>query len=435
MVNKAAAGRAHRGGGDRPQAAGAARREGRVDRRRADRAGAQAGRRREDGDGVPVQAHAAADQLHRQPDLPDPDREPRGRPARAARPEVDALALPPLPARGRHPPARARAGGAAASGSTCSRASRRSSTRSTRSSGSSASRTASRTRPSKIIKRFGLDAEQTDAILELKLYRLARLEILVIQQGAGGEAEAGAADRRAAQGRGRAAGSWCATRSTRSSRSTAARRPIARRTRIEAAGEEVEYTADDFIVEEDNVVIVSRDGWVKRQKEVRDLATTRLREGDAVLAVLAGQHAGDGRRSSPTSAWPTPAGSSTCPPRPATASRCRACSSSGTASGWWPRFSLDPRVTATIGRREGDPPPIHALAVTSDGYSLRFGLEPFVEPSTRAGRRFARPAEGAEVVGVAGSTAAKRSSRPRGRRGRCCARSTRSTTCRARARA
>ena len=34
----------------------------------------------------------------------------------------------------------------------------------------------------KIMKRFDLDAEQTDAILELKLYRLARLEILVIQQ-------------------------------------------------------------------------------------------------------------------------------------------------------------------------------------------------------------------------------------------------------------
>src|SRR5213075_2409251 len=32
----------------------------------------------------------------------------------------------------------------------------------------------------KIIKRFELDAEQTDAILELKIYRLARLEILVI---------------------------------------------------------------------------------------------------------------------------------------------------------------------------------------------------------------------------------------------------------------
>src|ERR671922_930228 len=35
-------------------------------------------------------------------------------------------------------------------------------------------------------------------------------------------------------------------------------------------------------------MIVSRDGWVKRQKEVRDLSTTRLREGDSVLAVVQG---------------------------------------------------------------------------------------------------------------------------------------------------
>ena len=60
-----------------------------------------------------------------------------------------------------------------------------------------------------------------------------------------------------------------------------------RRTRIEET-EEVEYTAESFIVEEDNVVIVSRDGWVKRQKEVKDLSTTRLREGDGVLAAVAG---------------------------------------------------------------------------------------------------------------------------------------------------
>jgi DNA gyrase subunit A len=52
-------------------------------------------------------------------------------------------------------------------------------------------------------------------------------------------------------------------------------------------------------------------------------------------------------------------------------------------------------------RKEGDVPPVHALAVTSDGYSLRFGFEGFVEPSTRAGRRYARPSEGVEVVGVA----------------------------------
>src|SRR5205807_206547 len=33
----------------------------------------------------------------------------------------------------------------------------------------------------KIMKRFDLDADQTDAILELKIYRLARLEILLIR--------------------------------------------------------------------------------------------------------------------------------------------------------------------------------------------------------------------------------------------------------------
>ena len=44
---------------------------------------------------------------------------------------------------------------------------------------------------------------------------------------------------------------------------------------------------------------------------------------------------------------------------------------------------------------------MHAIAVSSDGYSMRFSFEPFVEPSTRAGRRFARAADGAEIVGAA----------------------------------
>src|SRR4029453_13986762 len=62
----------------------------------------------------------------------------------------------------------------------------------------------------------------------------------------------------------------------------------ARRSEIVSEVDEEEYTADDFIVEENNVVIVTRDGWVKRQKEVKDIASTRVREGDVVLAVLPG---------------------------------------------------------------------------------------------------------------------------------------------------
>jgi DNA gyrase/topoisomerase IV subunit A len=65
-------------------------------------------------------------------------------------------------------------------------------------------------------------------------------------------------------------------------------------------------------------------------------------------------------------------------------------------------LSLDPRAAGDITpKKEGDAAPVHAVAATSDGYALRFGLAPFVEPSTRAGRRYARPAKGAEVIGVA----------------------------------
>jgi DNA gyrase subunit A len=64
-------------------------------------------------------------------------------------------------------------------------------------------------------------------------------------------------------------------------------------------------------------------------------------------------------------------------------------------------FSLDPRAGEVTAKKEGAEPKVHAVAVTSDGYSLRFSLEPFLEPSTRSGRRYARTAEGAEVVGVA----------------------------------
>ena len=88
-------------------------------------------------------------------------------------------------------------------------------------------------------------------------------------------------------------------------------------------------------------------------------------------------------------------------------------------------LSLDPRGGVITSKNPEVAPPVHAVAVTSDGYSLRFSLEPFVEPSTRAGRRFARVAEGAEVVGVAADhRAARSSSRPRVRRARCSARRT-----------
>ena len=246
-----------------------------------------------------------------------------------------------------------------------------------------------------IIKRFGLDADQTDAILELKIYRLARLEILVIRK----ELE----DKR------RRTRQINTLLKDESSRWDIVRIEIeeiqkkygdARRTTISSDDGEAEYSAEDFIVEEDNVVLVSRDGWVKRQKEVKDVASTRVREGDAILAVLPGS-----TRASVVffsnfgiaySARITDIPASTGYGEP-----IQRFFKLKDGERIISALSLDPRVVGEITpRKEGAEPPVHAVAVSSDGYSLRFGLDAFVEPSTRAGRRYARAAGSAEFVGV-----------------------------------
>jgi DNA gyrase subunit A len=250
----------------------------------------------------------------------------------------------------------------------------------------------------KIMARFDLDEEQTDAILELKLYRLARLEILAIQT------ELEERRKRAKQ--------IGALLKNEDARWTLVRDEIAalqkqyghpkidgRRTLIESV-EEVEYSADDFIVDEDNVVLVSRDGWVKRQKEVKDLATTRLREGDAVLAVLPGS-------TRASAVFFTNFGAAytvriaDVPASTGYGEPIQRLFKFKDGERVIAAFSLDPRVAGDITPKKADAvPKIHALAVTSDGYSLRFGFDGLVEPSTRAGRRYARPATGVEVVGV-----------------------------------
>ncbi|HEX2454256.1 MAG TPA: DNA topoisomerase IV subunit A [Vicinamibacterales bacterium] len=246
-----------------------------------------------------------------------------------------------------------------------------------------------------IMKRFGLDAAQTDAILELKIYRLARLEILIIRK------ELEEKRRRARQINALLKdepGRWGVVRVE--IEEIQKKYGDARRSSISSDADEAEYTAEDFIVEEDNVVVVSRDGWVKRQKEVKDVSTTRLREGDAVLAVLSGS-------TRATVVFFSNFGV-------AYSTRVAEVPASTGHGEPIQRFfklkdgekivdalSLDPRVSGVIAaKKEGAEPPVHAIGVTSDGYAMRFSLEPFVEPSTRAGRRFARTAEGAEIVGV-----------------------------------
>jgi DNA gyrase subunit A len=248
----------------------------------------------------------------------------------------------------------------------------------------------------KIMARFKLDAEQTDAILELKIYRLARLEILVIQQ------ELAEKRKRAKEIGGllkRDKDLWQMVRDE--IEEIHKTYGDARRSEIVGEAPDEDYTAEDFIIEEDNVVVVTRDGWVKRQKEIKDIASTRVREGDAVMAVAPGS-------TRATVVFFTNFGIAY------TARIADLPASTGYGEPIQSLFkfkdrervvgalSLDPRVTGVVASANPEiAPPVHALAVSSDGYSLRFSLANFVEPSTRAGRKFARVAGEADIVGVA----------------------------------
>ncbi|MCA9127869.1 MAG: DNA topoisomerase 4 subunit A [Planctomycetales bacterium] len=268
----------------------------------------------------------------------------------------------------------------------------------------------------KIMQRFppdrngngGLDEEQTDAILELKLYRLARLEINLIRDEFDAKQKRARAIKKLLKESTddtRSSGRWAIVREEIEGliEKYAKSKEGARRTKIVTVESETEYSAEDFIVAEDCHVLVSTDGWVKRQKQIADPSKSRMREGDSVLACVAGStRATLGFFSSLGVCY--------------TARNIDIPASTGYGEPIQKLFkmkdgerivsviSFDPRVIGNIAEDPKKPeycPEVHGFAATSNGFALRFGLEPFAEPSTRAGRRFARVAPGSEIIGVA----------------------------------
>ncbi|MFO0614062.1 MAG: DNA topoisomerase IV subunit A [Polyangiaceae bacterium] len=247
----------------------------------------------------------------------------------------------------------------------------------------------------KLMKRFSLSDEQVEAILELRLYRLAKLEILIIKKEL--------AEKRAA-----------ARKLDALLKSDAKRYQLIkdelleirtkfgdkRRTKIVGATNEPEFQAEDFIVDEDATVVLSAQGWVKRAREIKDLATTRMREGDAVLSATAGStRASVAFFSSQGSAYVSrihdvPASTGYGDPvqklfKLADGERMVAMS------------GFDPRVLEVPAAEEGaEPSPPFAVAITKQGLGFRFALAAHRDPSTRSGRKFARLNEGDEVVAV-----------------------------------
>ncbi len=153
---------------------------------------------------------------------------------------------------------------------------------------------------------------------------------------------------------------------------------------------------------EDCHVLITRDGWVKRQKNIADPSKSRLRQGDEVLACVVGSTRN-------TVGFFSSAG--VC----YTARMIDIPASTGFGEPIQKLFKLkdgerivaalsfDPRSIGDVFPDPKEPeycPETHGFAASSNGYALRFGLENFVEPSTRSGRRFARAWAGSELIDV-----------------------------------
>jgi DNA gyrase subunit A len=250
----------------------------------------------------------------------------------------------------------------------------------------------------KLQARFKLDAVQADAILELKLYRLSKLEIKAIldelkeKKARVAEIEAILSSRRKL---------WSVVKAE--IREVREKFGDGRRTEISSrAVEETEYDEEDFIVDEDACILLTRDGWVRRVGRVGDLSKVRLRPEDELLTVLGGNTRN-------TVTFFSNLGS-------AYTIRINDIPQSRGYGDPIQRFfkfrdgekamgavSFDPRFLGDIGSaedKEGTIPKTHALAVSSSGYTSRMALHPFAEPSTRAGRKFARVREGEEIVNI-----------------------------------
>ena len=237
----------------------------------------------------------------------------------------------------------------------------------------------------KLIARFKLDEVQVDAILEMKLYKLARLEILVVEK----ELKEKRAEIKRIESILRDKKKvWGTVRDELGELKT--QYNDKRRTRIGGAGsEEMEFSEEAFIADEDAHVVLTRDGWIKRVREVKDPASTRLREGDAVMAVLAGSlKANLVLFSNFGTAYVT------------RFNDVPASTGYGEPVQKFFKFDDGERVVSALSLDARLPRTEKLIGVTKHGLGMRCLLEPHLEVSTRAGRRYAKTGEGDEIIGV-----------------------------------
>lgn len=257
----------------------------------------------------------------------------------------------------------------------------------------------------RLMHRFGLDDVQAEAILETKLYRLAQLEIEDILRELA-EKEARAAEIRALLANEGAL--WSVVR--KELKDIRKQYLDERRTMIAGPDAKLAYTEEAYIVKEDVYVIVTRDGWIKRQRSYTNLESIRIREGDQVGWVLPGS-------TRDSVCFFTSLG------KAYTIRIDELNQTTGYGDPIQKYFgfadkervvgvvSLDPRVmpeamkekrssTELFGEVEEETTGPFLVGITAAGMAVRLTVDGFVEPSTKVGRTFMKVPPGDETLAV-----------------------------------
>ncbi|MGL4421228.1 MAG: DNA gyrase/topoisomerase IV subunit A, partial [Gemmataceae bacterium] len=132
----------------------------------------------------------------------------------------------------------------------------------------------------KLMKEFTLDEEQTNAILDAQLYKIAQMEIKKILDELR-EKKQKAAEIELLLGSKKKL--WAVIRGEFEAISE--KFPERRKTRMASDEDVLEFDEEAYIVRENTNVVLTRDGWVKRVGRLQSVESTRVREGDEVIAV------------------------------------------------------------------------------------------------------------------------------------------------------
>ena len=245
----------------------------------------------------------------------------------------------------------------------------------------------------KLIKAFGLDEEQADAVLDAQLYKIAQLEIKkILDELKEKTAEAKRIENILASEK----KLWGVVKDELAE--VGEKYSDRRRTRMGSSEDAPDFDPEAYIVRENTNVVLTRDGWVKRVGRLASVEGTRVREGDAVTAVVPGNtldhvifFADDGTAYT-VRMNEIPASSGYGEPIAKFFRMADQVKLIGAAT-------TDERFTPAEIPGEGeDPAGPYLLVVTTQGQTLRTPLAPFRTASTKVGRRYVRLGEGDKVV-------------------------------------